>query len=141
MKSLTIVKAPSRGADYFLARLSQDTRFWDSRKGFRAPMENAVSVMPLLSGDIHGDRLELRAEGPWTAGHAGELEPLVERAARDAARARNLTINMGAVNAFDTFGAWLIEKLLRTAPAQQDAAIVGLRPEYQGLLQRIHKVN
>ena len=66
-----------------------------------------------MSALRHG-RLELAAAGSWTARHAKALEPLIEAAVAQAPQARAAAIHMGAVEAFDTYGAWLLERLTRT---------------------------
>ena len=67
----------------------------------------------LLTSQLKGERLELAAAGSWTAAHAGELETLVDRVAGEAAQAKNVSIDMAGVREFDTFGAWLLERLTR----------------------------
>src|SRR5215831_15313636 len=67
-----------------------------------------ASDASLLTAKFKGDRLELAAGGSWTAAHAGELEALVDGVAQDAARARSVSIDMGGVRQFDTYGAWLL---------------------------------
>ena len=45
---------------------------------------------------------------------------------------------MRDVAAFDTFGAWLLERLIRRrSGAGQQTAVAGLREEFQGLLQDV----
>ena len=49
---------------------------------------------------------------------------------------------MRGVAAFDTYGAWLLERLIRKrSGAGQQTGVVGLREEFQGLLQDVHTVN
>ena len=67
----------------------------------------------LLTSELKGERLELAAVGSWTAPHAGELETLVDGVAGEAAKASNVSIDMAGVREFDTFGAWLLERLTR----------------------------
>ena len=70
-------------------------------------------VESLLKSQLNGERLELAAGGAWTAANASELETLVDRAAGDAAQAKSVSIDMAGVREFDTFGAWLLERLTR----------------------------
>ena len=67
----------------------------------------------LLEGVTRGDRLQLAAAGSWTADHAGDLEGLVEGAVAQAKSVRNVVIDMARVERFDTYGAWLLERLVR----------------------------
>lgn len=96
----------------------------------------------LLTHRLVGDRLELAAGGSWTAPHAGELEALIERATGDAPKAKDVSIDMGGVREFDTFGAWLLERLTRQwTAAGKEAVIVGLPEHDLGLLEEMHGVN
>jgi phospholipid/cholesterol/gamma-HCH transport system permease protein len=96
----------------------------------------------LLTSKLKGERLELAAAGSWTAAHAGELETLVDRVAADAAKAKKVSIDMTGVQEFDTFGAWLLERLTRAwTAAGQKPSIVGLPKHDRGLLEEMHGVN
>ena len=96
----------------------------------------------LLTSKLKGERLELAAAGSWTAAHAGELEALVDRVAAEAAKAKKVSIDMTGVREFDTFGAWLLERLTRAwTAAGQKPAIVGLPKHDRGLLEEMHGVN
>jgi len=91
---------------------------------------------------MHDGRFELLASGSWTAVHAGDLEAAIGRAAEEAAEAGDVSIDMRDVAAFDTYGAWLLERLIRRrSGAGQQTGVVGLRMEFQGLLQDVHSVN
>ena len=51
---------------------------------------------------------------------------------------RDVSIEMNGVRAFDTYGAWLLERLIRErSRAGLQTGIVGLREEYQGLLRDV----
>ena len=96
----------------------------------------------LLTSKLKGERLELAASGSWTAAHAGELEALVDRVASEAPHAKKVSIDMTGVSEFDTFGAWLLERLTRAwTAAGLKPAIVGLPKHDRGLLQEMHGVN
>ena len=96
----------------------------------------------LLTHKLVGDRLELAAGGSWTAPHAGELEALIERVTGEAPKAKDVSIDMGGVREFDTFGAWLLERLTRQwTAAGKEAVIVGLPRHDLGLLEEMHGVN
>ena len=101
-----------------------------------------MSATPCLNASLHDGRFELLASGSWTAVHAGELEAAIGRAADEAAKAGDVSIDMHDVAAFDTYGAWLLERLIRRrSGAGQQTGVVGLRAEFQGLLQDVHTVN
>jgi len=96
----------------------------------------------LLTHKLVGERLELAAAGSWTAPYAGELEAAVERIAGEAPNAKDVSIDMGGVREFDTFGAWLLERLTRQWTATgREAVIVGMPEHDLGLLEEMHGVN
>jgi phospholipid/cholesterol/gamma-HCH transport system permease protein len=96
----------------------------------------------LLTARFEDGRLELAASGSWTAAHAAELESLVDRVGRDAKRAKSVSIDMGGVREFDTFGAWLLERLTRQwAALGGKAKIVGLPEHDRHLLEEMSGVN
>jgi len=96
----------------------------------------------LLTSQLKGERLELAASGSWTASHARELETLVDSVAGEAAHAKNVSIDMAGVREFDTFGAWLLERLTRAwTSAGRKPKIVGLPQHDRGLLEEMHGVN
>ncbi len=101
-----------------------------------------MSATPSLNANAHDGHIELAASGSWTAVHAGKLEAVISKAADDSAKAGDVSIDMRNVAAFDTYGAWLLEQLIRKrSGAGQQTGIVGLREEFQGLLKDVHGVN
>ena len=97
---------------------------------------------PYLSVVDRGGRPEMAASGPWTALHAAEIERLVDQVGGDPALARATAINMRGIEAFDTYGAWLLERLARSHAARgQDLKILYLDERYQGLLDEMHHLN
>ena len=96
----------------------------------------------LLKSQLKGERLELAASGSWTAAHAGELETLVDSVAGEAIKAKNVSIDMAGVREFDTFGAWLLERLTRAwSSTGAKTEIVGLPPHDRNLLEEMRGVN
>ncbi|MGD0531289.1 MAG: MlaE family lipid ABC transporter permease subunit [Methyloceanibacter sp.] len=101
-----------------------------------------VSNGSLLTAKFEDGQLELAAGGSWTATHANELESLVDGVAEDASRARSVSIDMHGVREFDTFGAWLLERLTRQwSAAGRAASIVGLPEHDRTLLKEMSGVN
>jgi phospholipid/cholesterol/gamma-HCH transport system permease protein len=99
-------------------------------------------VESLLTSRLKGDRLELAAGGSWTASHANELETLVDRVAGEAGQAKSVSIDMAGVREFDTFGAWLLERLTRAWSAIGiEPVVVGIPQDDRGLLKEMHAVN
>jgi phospholipid/cholesterol/gamma-HCH transport system permease protein len=95
---------------------------------------------PLLSTAMTGGQLKMAASGSWTAARAGELEPLVDQAAANAAAATDAIIDMSGVREFDTYGAWLLTRLTR-GPAAAFTRIEGLAGHYQDLLDEVQDTN
>ncbi len=101
-----------------------------------------MSLPPRLNAAIRDDRTELSAAGSWTALHAAKLEHLVDTVGGDPTLMRAVAINMRDIEAFDTYGAWLLERLTRAGHARgQDVRILNLDARYQGLLEEVRQVN
>jgi phospholipid/cholesterol/gamma-HCH transport system permease protein len=96
----------------------------------------------LLSVKAGGEHVELAAGGFWTANHAASLETLIAPHTNLSGSERSLSIDMAGVQAFDTFGAWLLEKLLRSWRGKGlEANVVGLPEHYQGLFEEVEHTN
>jgi phospholipid/cholesterol/gamma-HCH transport system permease protein len=94
---------------------------------------------PLLTSASSGGRLDLTAGGAWTAANAGELERLIDGV---AAQPNVGSIDMRAIQALDTFGAWLLERLLRERRARgEEVQVVGLPERFSGLIGEVHQTN
>jgi phospholipid/cholesterol/gamma-HCH transport system permease protein len=103
---------------------------------------HAVAAEPTLDAKLAGGRLELAAIGSWTVEHAHALEPLVQAASDRRQKVSRVSIDMGRVDRLDTFGAWLIERLVRAwRSAGLEASVVGLADHYRGLLTEVKNVN
>ena len=99
-----------------------------------------ASDAALLTAKFEDGRLELAAGGSWTAPHAAELETLVDRAAEDAAKAKAVSIDMRGVREFDTYGAWLLERLTRQWRGI-GGQVVGMPEHDRTLLKEMSGVN
>jgi phospholipid/cholesterol/gamma-HCH transport system permease protein len=98
-----------------------------------------VNGGPLLTSASNGGRLELTAGGAWTAANAGELERLIDGVTGTRGAG---SIDMRAIQALDTFGAWLLERLLRERRARgEEMQIVGLPDRFSGLIGEVHQTN
>jgi phospholipid/cholesterol/gamma-HCH transport system permease protein len=96
----------------------------------------------LLEVSIKGGRLALAAGGSWTADRAGDLERAVEAAVTRAPEASAVDVRMDRVERLDTYGAWLLERLLRGfAAAGREAKVLGLPERYRDLVGEAHQVN
>jgi phospholipid/cholesterol/gamma-HCH transport system permease protein len=98
-----------------------------------------AGTLTVQSGQSGGDRLSLAATGSWTAEHAQALEPLVDAATRPNSPVRSIAIDTAQIDRLDSFGAWLLERALRTWSSQgREARLVGLSEQFRGLFDKIH---
>ena len=99
-----------------------------------------MAAPPSLSARAVPDGVELAAEGAWTVTHAKSLDGLVDKATRETPSDRPLTIALHRITALDTYGAWLIERLVR---ARRDASgatrLDGLPERYRTLYDEIRE--
>jgi phospholipid/cholesterol/gamma-HCH transport system permease protein len=99
-------------------------------------MQNA----PTLTQVIAHDEAHLAASGSWTAACAPAIEALTEPLVRQAAGLRTVIIDIGTVEELDTYGAWLLERLVRRCESLGLTAHLAQVPErFKGLLEAIHK--
>jgi phospholipid/cholesterol/gamma-HCH transport system permease protein len=92
----------------------------------------------LLNVRTDGRRLVLEAAGGWVAARAGEIEALVEAAFGKRPAVDRIEINLAHLERLDTVGAWLIERLRRTAgDARISAEIVNIDPRFKVLLDEV----
>ena len=96
----------------------------------------------LLEVSVKDGRLALAAGGAWTADHANDLERLVEAAIQRSPQAAAVNIDMGRVERLDTFGAWLLERLVRGfTAAGRETKVVDLPERYHELVAEAQHVN
>src|SRR6185312_15445310 len=67
----------------------------------------------LLESTTEGERLRLAATGAWTAQHARALETLIDAETRKHDAIKGVVIDLAGIERLDTFGAWLLERLVR----------------------------
>jgi phospholipid/cholesterol/gamma-HCH transport system permease protein len=95
----------------------------------------------LLIDTTEGDTLRLAAAGAWTSTNARPLELEIDAAARRHAAVKQVAIDMGGVERLDTFGAWLLERLVRALQSRGAATeIVGLKQDYRALIDELHQI-
>jgi phospholipid/cholesterol/gamma-HCH transport system permease protein len=96
----------------------------------------------LLHSSMQAGRPALVASGSWTAPHAHELELLVDATGREPARGSDVTVDAAGIRELDTFGAWLLERLLRELRVRfSEVRLVGLRPNHRGLFDEVQQAN
>ncbi len=97
----------------------------------------------LLEAKTEGDRLRIAAGGDWIAENARALEAQVDGEIKRAAGqgSSNVEIDMGRVTRLDTFGAWLLERLVRAFSTRGVAPTVnGLKEDYKPLFDELRTV-
>jgi phospholipid/cholesterol/gamma-HCH transport system permease protein len=95
----------------------------------------------LLIETMQGDSLRLAAAGAWTSANAGALEQRIAAATTRHGAAKRLAVDMGAVERLDTFGAWLLQKLVRSFAARGCATeVTGLKQDYRALIGELQRV-
>ena len=101
-----------------------------------------MSGEPLLKSTVDGEHLQLAAAGSWTAEHAAAIERLIEEAVRQKPAVRRVEINLGGIERLDTFGAWLVERLVRAWTGEgREAKVVELAENYRVLIEEAHGFN
>jgi phospholipid/cholesterol/gamma-HCH transport system permease protein len=111
---------------------------------FVADETRSDSERPQLAPTQSGARLMLAASGAWTARHAEVLEPLINSIASGnrLSSVRSVAIDMAEIQALDTYGAWLLERLMRLyAEKGLTVETVGIASHYRGLIDEVHDVN
>lgn len=105
-------------------------------------MGAAVSLAPVLNAKTDGDTLELKPKGAWTATNSKFMEQLSEDVAPQIAAAKSLTIDMAEIGEIDTIGAWVLEKLSRSAAqAGRTAQFKGISASYAELIDEVRQLN
>jgi phospholipid/cholesterol/gamma-HCH transport system permease protein len=99
-----------------------------------------LSAKPTLT--VAAERpAQYAASGAWTAAHADELEALIDGIGADQAD-EAASIDMHKVEAFDTYGAWLLERLIRARTARgRETSIIALPEHYHGLVTAMHQAS
>ena len=95
----------------------------------------------LLYGKAEGERLRLAASGDWIALNAEWLEAEIGRVVGSNAAAKRVEIDMSVVERLDTFGAWLLQRLVRDFAARgADTKITGLKDDYRQLVDELSAI-
>ena len=92
----------------------------------------------LLDEKAEGERLRLAAGGAWIAKNARVLEKQIEHAGRHNGGVKRVDIDMAGVDRLDTFGAWLLQRLVRDFSARGAATkVTGLKDDYRQLMDEL----
>ena len=98
-----------------------------------------MSTAQLLQCSVgDGDELKLEAAGAWTVAHARELDAITDRLVADRSAARSRSIDARGIEGFDTFGARMLDRLVRASSVEgREISVVGLPQRYQDLFSRV----
>jgi len=95
----------------------------------------------LLEGIKDGEQLKIAAAGAWIAENARNLETLIDGETLREGPITQVDIDMGRVERLDTFGAWLLERLVRAFSARGcETKISGLKEDYRALVDEVRGV-
>ena len=81
----------------------------------------------------NADELEIVGSGSWTAANAGRLDALIGTEPRRGHS--HVRVDMSGVREFDTYGAWLLERLLREVEGADGRPPSGLPDRYRGFFE------
>lgn len=82
----------------------------------------------------------IRASGPWTVADAASIEKKTEAVKSEATPSTSLEIDLSGIERLDTFGSWLIERLIRDLTERGvSVGIIGVPERFQDLLYAVHK--
>lgn len=94
------------------------------------------------AGSIAGGKLRIAAGGKWTVTHASEIEDGFPALLKTAGKAGDIVIDLAGVEEFDTYGAWLLERLTRELRATGcTVKISGARSQNEPLLDQVKKTS
>lgn len=101
-----------------------------------------MSTPPMFTSRKAGEQLYIDASGHWTAPYAGQLERLFDEFFKQEAEPQSVVLEMSRVSEFDSFGAWLLERLKREFFAKGSAVeIRGLPEADKTLFHEMTEVN
>lgn len=100
-----------------------------------------MTIETMLKGVTEGDHLTLAGAGAWTAHNARVLDQQIDCATTRYNWVRRVTIDMEQVERLDTFGAWLLERLVRAFSTRGcDTQVTGLQEDCRALVVAVRNV-
>ncbi|MEZ5856696.1 MAG: ABC transporter permease [Hyphomicrobiaceae bacterium] len=82
--------------------------------------------------------VEFGADGPWTAEHSAKIDAAISAALVHVSNQTRVSLHLAGITQFDTYGAWLVEKLLRGCRQKGVAIDVdGLDARFKGLADTV----
>lgn len=96
----------------------------------------------LLAGGPTGNKLSLKATGAWTAPNAALLTRVEAAALAEQGELEVLEIDATGLTELDTYGAWLIERLMRRRRELGfEVRLVGLPFRFDALFEKVGATN
>ncbi|HYA79460.1 MAG TPA: MlaE family lipid ABC transporter permease subunit [Methylocystis sp.] len=95
----------------------------------------------LLLDSVLDDGLRrILAAGPWTVAHAASIEGKTEAAKAKMGDATTVEIDVSGIVELDTYGSWLIERLIRDLKARNiSVGLIGVPERFRDLLHAVHR--
>jgi phospholipid/cholesterol/gamma-HCH transport system permease protein len=96
----------------------------------------------LLTSTGKGGERILEAAGAWTVANARELDSVTDVFVADRSALEGASIDASGIESFDTYGARLLDRLVRASGRDGgEARVIGLPPSYQGLYDRVREAS
>jgi phospholipid/cholesterol/gamma-HCH transport system permease protein len=86
-----------------------------------------------------GDGLAISGVGAWTADNSVRLQAALDSA--NPNEVRRLDIDMSGIEQLDTFGAWILERLMRGDGPARQVSLVGLPERFKDLVDDVRQTN
>ena len=95
---------------------------------------------PRLTHTAEHDEARLAAAGAWTAATSPAIETLSNNLFELTRTSRAVTIDIASIEELDTYGAWLIERMVRRYRAYGVATgLLAVPDRFKGLLEAVHE--
>ncbi len=105
-------------------------------------MEREGVCLHVLRAEVIDGRVRLQATGAWTAAHAAELDRAIAALEPPPASSTPVALDMRAIEAFDTYGARLLQRLLQSWKGRdQPLEVSGLPERYAVLLDAVRRAS
>jgi phospholipid/cholesterol/gamma-HCH transport system permease protein len=94
---------------------------------------------PLVICKTGPGQLEIAGAGSWTADNAAQIAAMIDDARPD--EAPRLDVNLGGVGEFDTYGAWILERLMRGDGRPRSVSLAHFPERFHDLYDEVRQSN
>jgi phospholipid/cholesterol/gamma-HCH transport system permease protein len=94
---------------------------------------------PLVICKASPGQLEIAGAGSWTADNAAQIAAMIEEARPD--EAPRLNVDLGGVGEFDTYGAWILERLMRGDGRPRPISLAHFPERFHDLFDEVRQCN